>query len=97
MADKLTGHGLTPEQMRLWVESSCAARGVPVLVSDLGVLARVSVLLGGTRGKPAGARDRLQPPLGRDPLRVQACPSRVGRGEDYGVVQDGFHDGRLAG
>lgn len=35
-----------------WLEASCAAQGIPVLVTDAGVVLRVGVLLGG-RG-PAG-------------------------------------------
>ncbi len=40
-----------------WVEASCAAQGVPVRVTDPGVLARIGVLLGvapGTDGRASG-------------------------------------------
>jgi hypothetical protein len=40
-----------------WVEASCAAQGVPVRVTDPGVLARVGVLMGaapGTDGRASG-------------------------------------------
>ncbi len=97
MADKVTAHGLTPAQVRQWLVASCAAQGVPVVVTDLGVLSRVGVLIGGTRGKPPGARDRLQPPLGNNPVRVQSVPTRLSRGHDDGVIENGLHDGRLAG
>lgn len=33
-----------------WLEASCAAQGVPVRVTDPGVLARVGVLMGGAPG-----------------------------------------------
>ena len=93
----MTGRGVKPAQVRQWVESTCAAQGVPVVVTDRGVLARVGVLIGGTRGKPPGARDRLQPPLGINPVRVQTVPPGLGRRPDDGIVEDGLHDGRLAG
>ena len=93
----MTAHGLTSAQVRQWVDSTCAAQGVPVLVTDLGVLARVGVLIGGTRGKPPGARDRLQPPLGSNPVRVQAVPPGLRSGQDHRVVEDSLDDGRLAG
>lgn len=93
----MRGHGLTPAEVSQWVERSCAAQGVPVLVTDPGVLARVGVLIGGTRGKPSGARDRLQPPLGNNPVGVQSVSAGLGRGLDDGVIEDGLHDRRLAG
>lgn len=40
-----------------WVEATCAAQGVPVRVTDPGVLARVGVLMGaapGTDGRVSG-------------------------------------------
>lgn len=33
-----------------WLEASCADQGVPVRVTDPGVLARVGVLMGGAPG-----------------------------------------------
>lgn len=44
------------EALREWVEQSCAAQGVPVLVADSGVIARVGVLLRG--GSPLGGSSR---------------------------------------
>jgi len=93
----VTAHGLTPAQVRKWVDSSCTAQGVPVVVTDLGVLARVGVLFGESRGAPLGRRDRLQPPLGSNPVRVQTVPPGLGGGQDYRVVEDSLHNGRLAG
>jgi len=40
-----------------WLDASCAAQGIPVHVTDPGVLARVGVLLGaapGTDGRDSG-------------------------------------------
>ncbi|WP_192841634.1 hypothetical protein [Arthrobacter sp. ERGS1:01] len=40
-----------------WLEANCAAQGVPVHVTDPGVLARVGVLMGaapGTDGRGSG-------------------------------------------
>lgn len=45
------------DAVRAWLEASCAAQGVPVVVSDPGVIANVAVLLGGrgsARRPPAG-------------------------------------------
>lgn len=50
------GYGLTLDQVRAWVEQTCAAQGVPVVVSDPAVVSRVGVLLGPGRRKPAGGR-----------------------------------------
>lgn len=36
--------------MTEWVEATCAAQGVPVRVTDPGVLARVGVLMGAAQG-----------------------------------------------
>jgi len=50
-------YGLTLDQVRAWVEATCTAQGVPVLVSDPAVVSRVGVLLGSERrAPPAGAR-----------------------------------------
>ena len=35
------------EVIRAWLVKSCDAQGVPVVVADLGVLAKVAVLVGG--------------------------------------------------
>jgi hypothetical protein len=46
------------EALRAWLEASCAAQGVSVLVSDPGTVAQVGVLLGGrgpARRLPAGS------------------------------------------
>lgn len=56
MTAQAAQHGLTLDQVREWVEASCTAQGVPVLVSDPGVVARVGVLLGAPGRKPAGGR-----------------------------------------
>lgn len=50
------GYGMTLEQVRAWVEASCLAQGVPVVVSDPAVVARVGALLGAGRRKPSGGR-----------------------------------------
>lgn len=97
MTDKVTAHGFTTAQVSAWVDSTCAAQGVPVVVTDLGVLARVGVLIGGTRRKPPGGRDRLQPPLGSDPFRVETCPASVDDRQDHNMVEYSLHDRRLAG
>jgi hypothetical protein len=57
--------------VRLWLEASCALRGIPVAVTDVGTVARVGVLLGGRRAAAAsrsGGRSarELQLPAGDD-------------------------------
>lgn len=39
-----------PEMLAAWVETSCAVQGVPVRVTDPGVLASVGVLMGAAGG-----------------------------------------------
>lgn len=64
------------DALRAWVEATCAAQGVPVLVSDAAVIAQVGVLLTGGRPRgepPAGGVARRAPsqsPGGDDPARV---------------------------
>jgi hypothetical protein len=48
---------LDRQRLAAWVEASCAAQGVPVRVTDPGVIARIGVLLGaapGTDGRASG-------------------------------------------
>jgi len=59
------GQGFTTEEVKRWVEASCAAQGVPVKVTDRLVVRRVGMLLG------AGSEA-----LGRaDAGRAQAAPA----------------------
>lgn len=88
------------EALRAWVEASCEAQGVPVAVTDAGVVASVGVLLSGwdDAGVPrSGTRStqRLQPPSRNDPVRVQTLHP-LGAGVDGGVVEDGADDRGLA-
>ena len=59
--------------VREWVERSCAAQGVPVFVTDVVVVGRVGVLLGGRvpARAPDGARRDPSPTA---PTRVQPDP-----------------------
>lgn len=76
-----------------WVESSCRRQGVPVFVSDPGVLTRTRALIGAggaVRGgsavaEPRAARRPLQHPRRLDTPGVE--PVRGG-GVDGRVVQD---------
>ncbi len=91
------------EAVRAWLELSCARQGVPVVVTDPGVVAVVGVLMGGrdaAREPPAGgARGtrRSQPPSGDYPARVQLPPTSPGPGVDPGEVQNGRDNCCLAG
>ncbi|TFD70564.1 hypothetical protein E3T38_04835 [Cryobacterium sp. Hb1] len=63
--------------LRAWLEATCAVQGVPVAVTDAGVVSRVGVLLRGrdVAGQPrSGDRNaRLsQLPAGNDPVVVHA-------------------------
>lgn len=89
--------------MRQWLVQSCAAQGVPVVVTDPRVLSEVAVLVTGRGGRrprqaqrapasgPAGseAPDRLHS------VGVQSAGSGGARGDD-GVLEDGADDGVLA-
>lgn len=95
---------IDPNWLAGWVAASCVAQGVPVKVTDPGVLSRVGVLLGvragGTRahGAPAprtrGHRPPSQPPDRLHALGVQA-PRSCDAGGDDGVVEDRGDDGGL--
>jgi len=67
--------GLTDAEVWAWLRASCAAQGVPEVVSDPATVGTVAVLLtgraGGPPGSAAGARrttraPRLEPPVGID-------------------------------
>lgn len=89
------------EMLRTWLEATCAAQGLPVLVTDAEVVARVGVLLSGrdsARGPRQGTRAesrRSEPPSGYDPVRVEAaCASRARA--DRGEVEDSGDNGGLS-
>lgn len=92
--------GLTPEEIRAWVEASCTEQGVPVAVSDPSTLDRVVVLLAGgaaalapQRGRRGAARGS-ELPDGTDAGGVEASTGS-GAWADDGVVEDGGDDGLL--
>lgn len=80
-----------------WVEASCHRQGVPVFVSDPGVLTRTRALIGAggaERGgcalaEPRAARRPLQHPRRLDTPGVEPVPGRRVHG---GVVEDGPDD-----
>jgi hypothetical protein len=51
--DSARPSALDPSVVRRWVERTCAAQGVPVVVTDAVVLAKVATLL----GAPGHGRD----------------------------------------
>lgn len=58
------------EQARAWAESSCAAQGLSVVVTDTAVLSRVAGLLGAPSGRQAaGGASR--------PARSSGSPDRL--------------------
>jgi hypothetical protein len=80
-----TRDGVPVEVIKVWVERSCAAQGLPVTVTDPAVLRQVGVLLG-----------RSRPPAHLDAVGVEAGPALDG-GVDGDVVDEGADDGVLAG
>jgi hypothetical protein len=91
---------ITPEAVRAWVEASCAAQGLAVAVTDLGVVADVAVLLGAaSRPQAAGAPSRRpqqsDTPDRTEPARVEAVEAAT-TGADDEMVEDGSHDRVLA-
>lgn len=77
------------DALRAWVEASCSAQGIPVVVTDPGIIAQVGglVRLGGTRGGSRQGAQRVrrgsQAPSGNDPVRIDsvARPARHDRRE----------------
>lgn len=57
----MTGQLFSPDQVADWVRASCEAQGVPVVVSDPGVVSNVVAL---ATGRVAGPADRK--PSGAD-------------------------------
>ena len=82
------------EVVRRWLMDSCAAQGVPVLVSDPRVLSDVAALIGGVGGRrprqaeraTASALPPSEPPNGLDSSRVQA-PGSVGAWADDSMLE----------
>ncbi|TFB58963.1 hypothetical protein E3N94_04010 [Cryobacterium sp. Sr3] len=63
--------------LRAWLEATCALQGVPVAVTDIGVVSRVGVLLRGrdVAGLPRSGDRNARPsqlPAGKDPVVVHA-------------------------
>ncbi len=99
----------TREAARAWVVASCQAQGVPVLVTDLRVLASVAGLVSGrgtgTAGAPRGPRAGAErgwsaPRPGSDfPDGLHAVgvegPGSGDSGGDDSVVENGGDDGVL--
>jgi hypothetical protein len=85
-----------------WVNASCLAQGLPLLVTDAGVIARVCALVSGrTQGPERRQRrrdpapDRLQAPDGDDSGRVEGVDA-TGAGQDGDEVDYGLDDGGLS-
>ena len=84
---------------RAWVESSCAAQGLPVKVSDRAVLEGVAGLLGGAPGasRVAPRGPALSgPPNGGETARVEPVVA-ASAGANNQVVEDGGDDPMLPG
>lgn len=96
---------IDPDWLAGWVTESCSAQGVPVKVTDAGVLSRVGVLLGmradGPRAHGAAAPSTRataapsQSPDGLHSAGVEAAGSGDTGGDD-GVVEDGGDDRGLS-
>ena len=84
-----------------WLQASCVAQGVPLLVTDVGIVSQVGVLLRnrGAAWQPrSGERSTRSSvaPSGNDPTRVEQATSGSG-GLNGGVVENGSHDRGLPG
>lgn len=93
--------GLSGDALAAWVAASCERQGVPVRVTDAGIVSRLVVLLDG--GPPAQRAKRAAdgPPPSElpddlDPAGVKTASSG-GAGSDNHSVHDGVDDGGLAG
>ena len=101
----MPGHRFAADVVAAWVQASCDAQGVPVLVTDAGVVADVAVLLTG-RAAPGGPQRFCAGPPGRPPVSeppdgghsvvVHAAGSWA-TGSDDGMIHHGGHDLGLAG
>jgi hypothetical protein len=76
--------GVSEQQVRAWVERSCAEQQIAVAVTDPATLSRIGALLGGTGGAaPAGApppAPDLQPPDRLHAVRIEPSGTRRGVG-----------------
>jgi len=90
------------EVVRAWLEASCIAQGVPVVVTDAVVLSQVAVLVSGRGGRRTRQAQRApvphtpgsEPPVGLHAGRVQAARTGSPGGDD-GILQEGGDDGVL--
>lgn len=86
---------LSSEDVAAWLSASCAEQGVPVLITDPHVLAKVAALLGrpsaGSETAPSkrrsSSRTRSQAPHRADAVRVHGVTTGLS-GSDDGVVED---------
>lgn len=90
---------LSGDDLAAFVAASCDRSGVPVKVTDPGVVRSVTVLLTGTAAAAGGSRRRAgrsDTPDEIDPARIDAARSPLA-GADGGVAEQSLHDGCLAG
>lgn len=85
------------EALRAWLEASCRVQGVPLLVTDVGVVSRIGVLLRGrdAAGQPrSGGRSARasHPPGGNNPVRVDLASPSTGSGVDRGEIENRSDD-----
>lgn len=84
-----------------FVRASCERQGVPVLVSDAGIVGQVSALLGGGAGgaarrTPGAPRPTSsEAPDDLDSVRIEHSAAQ-GWGDDHSI-DNGRNDGGLAG
>ena len=81
------GMGVSAEDVAAWLATSCAAQGVPVLVTDPGVLADVAALLCGVPGSAGRAVQPSTPPDRSDPAGVKGSAAGLS-GVDECVVEN---------
>ena len=84
------------EAVRAWLEASCRAQDVPLLVTDAGVVSQVRALLAGrdaagVRGAGPAAPARSVAPHRDNPGRLHASGS-LHAGVDGRVVENGSDD-----
>ena len=91
---------LSGDALAAFVEASCARHGVPVKVTDPGVVRDVAVLLTGRAG-PGGVSRTVGRPVSDSPDQIDAVgvesSATVRGGGDDDAVEDGFDDRGLAG
>jgi hypothetical protein len=87
----------THDEFTAWLAASCERQGVPLIITDPVVIARVATVLGcigpvAHRARRRRDTENLDTPNWLDAVDVQAAGTRRARGND-GMIEHRPHDG----